>query len=158
MNGNNNNNNNNNNNSTNSKLLSQSCDYKLLSSLNIDGMHPIQVKLASTYPPTTSSSSSQRNFGDFYSSARIDSEQEKSLPSVLIANNGFAFDMFTRLDDLEQPEIRTRIRNILRLIPTNPKLVEAFDSSILKRCESTTASVAAAVTTLGKSTLYLTNY
>lgn len=57
--------------------------------------------------------------------------------------------MFMRLDDLEQPEIRARIRNILRLIPTNPKLVEAFDSVVLKRSEATSASVAAAATTLG---------
>jgi hypothetical protein len=144
-----NNNNNNNNNGSSTKLLNQA-DYKLLSSLNIDGMHPIHVKLASTYPPTTSSSTTQKTFTDFYSSVRIDSEHEKTLPSVLIANNSFAFDMFTRLDDLEQTEIRTRVRNILRLIPTNPKLVEAFDLVVLKRCETSTASVAAAATpTLG---------
>lgn len=146
----------NNNNNINLKLLTQSYDYKLLSSLNIDGMHPLQVKLASTYPPTTCLSSSStitsnRNIVDFalYSSTKADAEQEKSLPGVLIANNGFAFDMFTRLDDLDQVEIRARIRNILRLIPTNPKLVEAFDSAVLKRSEPTTASVAAAVSTLG---------
>lgn len=149
------NNNNNNTNTSNNgnmtKILSGMSDHKLLSSLNIDGMHSIQVKLASTYPPPSSNTSitsttaaPNKSFVDFYSAARIDAEHEKSLPSVLIANNGFAFDMFSRLDDLDQPEIRARIRNILRLIPTNPKLVEAFDSVVLKRSDSNTASVAAA--------------
>lgn len=126
-------------------------DFKLLSSLGIDGMQPVYVKLASTFP---SSSLSQTPVKDqpalsststsLFNCVRYDPEQEKSLPGVLISKNSYAFDMFSRLEDFNVKPIKQRIRNLLKLIPTNPKLVEAFDSMILKTTNSSRASVAAA--------------
>ncbi len=130
----------------NDKLMSQINDSKLLNSLNIDGMQPLCVKVASSYP----SSLNQTPVKDssLFFSTRVDPEQEKCLPGILIANNSSAFDMLNRLEDFEEPKIRQRVRNITKLIPTNPRLLEAFDSIIGKHSvitsTVTTASVAAA--------------
>jgi hypothetical protein len=123
----------------NDKLLNQSNDLKLLHTLNIDGMSVLNVKVSSsTY--TSSSSSSQQtpvknsdstNMSSF-SMLRIDPEQERALPGVLIANNSSAFDMLNRLEDFDVSNIKIRVRNILKLIPTNPRLLNAFDSIIGK--------------------------
>jgi len=64
---------------------------------------------------------------------RIDPEQERALPGVLIANNSSAFDMLNRLEDFDVANIKIRVRNILKLIPTNPRLLNAFDSIIGKK-------------------------
>jgi hypothetical protein len=122
----------------NEKLLNQSNDLKLLHTLNIDGMSGLNVKVSSS---TYTSSSSQQtpvknndstNMSSF-SMLRIDPEQERALPGVLIANNSSAFDMLNRLEDFDVANIKIRVRNILKLIPTNPRLLNAFDSIIGKK-------------------------
>ena len=63
---------------------------------------------------------------------RYDPELEKSLPGVLIANgdDSSAFDMLYRLEDLAEPKITDGVRKILKLIPTNPRLLDAYDRII----------------------------
>ena len=121
----------------NDKLLNQSNDVKLLHTLNIDGMHALNVKVSSTYPLSSMSSQTpvknNNNNSDLtnmsnFSMLRIDPEQERALPGVLIANNTSAFDMLNRLEDFDVPNIKIRVRNIIKLIPTNPRLLDAFDA------------------------------
>ncbi len=143
----------------NDKLLSQSNDIKLLANLNIDGTQSLTAKIASSYPsslnqtPVKDSTGSLNNNFSFLST-RIDPDLEKSFPGVLISTNESSFEMLTRLEDVDEPKIRTRIRNIIKLIPTNPRLLDSFDSIIGRivtnssaTLTSSTASVAAASTT-----------
>ena len=126
----------------NEKLLNQSNDIKLLNNLGIDGMQAINVKICSTYPSSlnqTPVKDSNMNF----SFSRVDLEQEKSFPGVLISNNTAAFEMLHRLEDFDEPKIRVRVRNIIKLIPTNPKLLEAYDCIIGKMMTSSSSSASA---------------
>ncbi len=135
------------------KLLNLFNDSKLLTYLGIDGMSPLSVKIASSY----GSSLNQTPVKDAgilgFGAMRHDPELEKSFPGVLIADGESAFEILYRLEDLDEPKIRSRVRNILKLIPTNPKLLEAYDRIIGKLMNtsatalastSNTASVAAA--------------
>ncbi len=136
----------------NDKLLNLFNDNKLLAHLGIDGMTPLNVKISSSYgsslnqtPVKDSGIMSFNNSG----MQRYDPELEKSFPGVLIANGESAFDMLYRLEDLEEPKINSRVRNILKLIPTNPRLLDAYDRIIGKMTTSlshnvSSASVAAA--------------
>ena len=111
------------------RLLNQSNDFKLLNNLGIDGMQPLSVRICSTYPSTFSQTPVKDSSTNF-SFSRIDPEQERSFPGVLIANNCAAFDMLNRLEDFDVPSIKIRVRNIIKLVPTNPRLLDAFDSII----------------------------
>ena len=145
---------------SNEKLLNLFNDTKLLAHLNIDGMTPLHLKLVSSY----GSSLNQTPVKDSqiimnFSSTRYDADLEKTFPGILIANGESAFEMLHRLEDLGEVKINARVRNILKLIPTNPKLLEAYDriigrmtttSSTLPSAAST-ASVAAAAGSMTKS-------
>ena len=120
----------------NEKLLNQSNDSKLLYNLNIDGMQPLSVKVCSTYPSSLNQTPVKDSMNMNFSYARVDTEQERSFPGVLISNNSAAFDMLNRLEDFDEPRIRIRVRNIIKLIPTNPRLLEAFDCIIGILCPS----------------------
>ena len=132
-------------------------DTKLLVQLGIDGMSPVTVKQASSYPSSLNQTP-VKDTGLNFSSSRYDPESEKSLPGVLIANGGSAFDMLHRLQDLDEPKIKKRVRNILKLIPTDPKLLETYDRVIGRMASnssmtsnSSSASVAAASNGMVKS-------
>jgi hypothetical protein len=101
-------------------------------------MENLIVKQASNYP-NSQTPNKDSNGGFSYASNYFNSnntalslEQEKLLPSYLISSNQSSFDLFSRLEDLNDATIKHRIKNILNLIPTNPKLLESFDSNILK--------------------------
>jgi hypothetical protein len=119
------------------KPLNFSNDNKLLDDIGIDGMEPLTIKVTSTYPAVSNNNNNisilttpnkDSNFG-FVRSTEL-TEQEKSLPSYLISNDTHAFEMFHRIEDLEESKIKLRIRNILKLIPTDPKLIEAYERLI----------------------------
>lgn len=54
--------------------------------------------------------------------------QEKVLPGVIMSNGGQVFEMLYHLASLDQPRITNRARSLLKLIPTNPVVVELLDS------------------------------
>jgi len=124
----------------NDKLLNLFHDQKLLTQLGIDGMKPLNVKTASTYPSSLNQTPVKDSNISFPS--RSDPELEKSFPGVLIANNnaGSAFEMLHRLEELADPKINNRVRNILKLIPTNPRLLESYDRIIGKLADSSSTS------------------
>jgi len=126
----------------NEKLLNILNDQKLLTQLNIDGMNCLNVKTTSTYPSSLNQTPvKDSNISSFHSHHHRhhhshqgsrnnqDPELEKSLPGVIIANSngGSAFEMLHRLEDLNEPKINCRVRNILKIIPTNPKLLDSFE-------------------------------
>ncbi len=136
----------------NDKLLNLFNDNKLITHLGIDGMTPLNVKLSSSYGSSLNQTpvkdSGLINFNNS-TLHKNDPELEKSFPGVLISNSESAFDMLYRLEDLEEPKINSRVRNILKLIPTNPRLLDAYDRIIGKMTLSlshnvSSASVAAA--------------
>lgn len=115
-------------------------------------MTPLNVKLSSSYGSSLNQTpvkdSGLINFNNS-TLHKNDPELEKSFPGVLISNSESAFDMLYRLEDLEEPKINSRVRNILKLIPTNPRLLDAYDRIIGKMTLSlshnvSSASVAAA--------------
>lgn len=60
-------------------------------------------------------------------------EQEKQLPSYLIASNQASFDLFGRVEETaESASIKAQVRKILNIIPTNPRLLEVLDSSLAR--------------------------
>lgn len=103
-------------------------------------MKPINVKIQSTfYPQTPVKNDSLTQYN------RLDVEQEKSLPGVIMAlnyngSNSSAFDLLHRLEDLDEPKIQLRVRNIMKLIPTDPKLLEAYDK-ITQRATNNNANI-----------------
>lgn len=137
----------------NDKLINLFNDNKLLTYLGIDGMSVVSVKLSSSYGSSLNQTPVKDSGILSFNAMRNDPELEKSFPGVLIANGESAFQILYRLEDLDEPKIRNRVRNILKLIPTNPKLLEAYDRIIGKLMStnatalastSNTASVAAA--------------
>jgi hypothetical protein len=112
-------------------------------------MENLIVKHASNYPnsqtPIKDSNNGFSYASSFFSSnsAVLSLEQEKLLPSYLISSNQSSFDLFSRLEDLDESTIKYRIKNILNLIPTNPKLLESFDSNIIKISTASSSSTSA---------------
>ena len=93
--------------------------------------------------------SSDRFFSDLF---KTDPELEKSFPGVLISANSDAFDMLNRLEDFDEPRIRTRIRNIIKLVPTNPRLLDSFDTIIGKMVTSSSATLTSSTASVAAAT------
>ncbi len=155
-------------NETGNRLLNFSNESKLLKTLGIDGMQPLNVKVTTSYPLSSSSLnnnnttltpvkdnsnymfSSTRKYSDVAAASSEVSENERALPGFLIANDGETFEMLHSLEELGDANIKSRVRNILKLIPTNPKLLEAYER-IMCQCHGTqqmhtTASMASFTT------------
>ena len=77
----------------------------------------------------------------------IDAEVERTLPSCLIARNPYAFDMLKRLEELDNERIGRRVRSLLKLMPTSPRLLDAFDTLVVAAASDTTLSDATTTTT-----------
>ena len=107
-------------------------------------MENLILKQANTYPNSqtpikdSAISNFHSNYNNKYGGVNLD--QEKCLPSYIISSNQSSFDMFAQLEDLNEPNIKTRIKNILNIIPTNPKLLESFDQSISKASTASNSS------------------
>ncbi|KFM65449.1 Ubiquitin carboxyl-terminal hydrolase 24, partial [Stegodyphus mimosarum] len=60
-------------------------------------------------------------------------EQEKVLPGVVMATGGQVFEKLYQLSTYDDPNITSQVRSLLRLIPTDPSILDALDSISAKK-------------------------
>ncbi|XP_022244007.1 ubiquitin carboxyl-terminal hydrolase 24-like [Limulus polyphemus] len=89
-----------------------------------------------TVPTVTFNSASETGaFGGspFSSHRNFLLEQEKMLPGVVMSRGGQVFEKLYQLVLLEDQKITQCVKNLLQLIPTNPSVLDAFDSIATKK-------------------------
>uniref|UniRef100_H3APV7 Ubiquitin carboxyl-terminal hydrolase 24 n=1 Tax=Latimeria chalumnae TaxID=7897 RepID=H3APV7_LATCH len=113
---------------TNECLLTVNKDHKLLHQLGFSDEQTLTVKTSGSGTPSGSSvdSSAGASSSGVFNSAYV-TEQEKSLPGVVMAIVYNVFDMLYQLANLEEPRITVRVRKLLLLIPTDQAIQEALD-------------------------------
>ncbi|XP_077980970.1 ubiquitin carboxyl-terminal hydrolase 24-like [Glandiceps talaboti] len=119
---------------TNDKVLMPSKDQKLLQQLFFEDEQLLIVKTNISGPSPQSRADEDalriEEAGNLEQSRRQSyaSETEKMLPGVVMAIGGQAFEMLYQLAELDEPKIRSRVRSLLMLIPTDPSVLEALES------------------------------
>ncbi|XP_013409431.2 ubiquitin carboxyl-terminal hydrolase 24-like [Lingula anatina] len=111
----------------NDKMLTQMKDQKLMHQLNIEDQQTVCVRTLTGIGTSGSGSAAVKEPPPSYRST-FDLEQEKTLPGVVMASGGQVFDMLYQMAELEEPKIMICVRNLLKLIPTDPSVSDALDS------------------------------
>ncbi|XP_076309376.1 ubiquitin carboxyl-terminal hydrolase 24-like isoform X2 [Tachypleus tridentatus] len=96
---------------------------------------PSTSQIANVPTVTFNSASETGAFGGspFSSHQNFLLEQEKMLPGVVMSRGGQVFEKLYQLVLLEDQKITQCVKNLLQLIPTNPSVLDAFDSVSTKK-------------------------
>ncbi|CAF0802298.1 unnamed protein product [Brachionus calyciflorus] len=134
------------------RVLPQSNDHKSLQVLEIDGTNHVVCKIIPSTPVksneffTSSTNSATPTSTSSLFSNRLTisstlSDPKKHLPSSIISSNPESYEIFDKLLNHKSTSIANRVRNILNLLPTNPKLTDSFDSIVILNNTSSSSSL-----------------
>ncbi|XP_071953763.1 ubiquitin carboxyl-terminal hydrolase 24-like [Antedon mediterranea] len=112
----------------NDAMLLPSKDQKLLRQLSFEEEQSLTVKQTMVSSIQYNTRNDEQINISFQPRTAYAMELERSLPGVVMATGGQVFEMLYQLADLDEPRITERVRNLLRLIPTDPSVVEALDN------------------------------
>ncbi|XP_070563005.1 ubiquitin carboxyl-terminal hydrolase 24-like isoform X2 [Ptychodera flava] len=120
---------------TNDKILMPSKDEKLLHQLYFEDEQLLIVKTATISGPMPQNRADEDSLrieeaGNIEQSRRQSYvlDTEKTLPGVVMAMGGHVFDMLYQLAELDEPKIRSRVRSLLMLIPTDPAVLDSLET------------------------------
>ncbi|XP_033116308.1 ubiquitin carboxyl-terminal hydrolase 24-like [Anneissia japonica] len=103
-------------------------DQKLLRQLSFEEEQLLNVKQTMVTSIQYNARNDEQSTVSFQPRTAYAMELERSLPGVVMATGGQVFEMLYQLADLDETKITQRVRNLLRLIPTDPSIIEALDN------------------------------